>query len=113
MVMHNVLENASIGLSVLDMLAHGQGREEIEQALLQQGHDEGFVKNIVKETIKLRQEKLRAQGLTLILSGAVICFLSFLLTITSSFSHSSFPLVLYGLTSAGILVVFLGFMRIF
>ena len=55
----------------------------------------------------------RNQGVNLIIMGAVVCFLSFLLTITSSFSHGSFPYVLYGLTSCGILIAFAGFTKVF
>ena len=54
-----------------------------------------------------------AQGLTLILIGAVICLMSFALSITASETHLNFPLVLYGLTSVGIIVVFAGFMKVF
>ncbi len=98
---------------VISLLNNGQGREEIEADLLKKGHDEKFVKHIVKEAQQLRYSIRRTQGLALILAGAVVCFLSFLLTITTSFSHTSFPYVLYGLTSVGILIVFAGFTRIF
>ncbi len=103
----------SLSTYVLSLLDEGQGREQIETQLLEQGHDERFVKDLVAEVQKLRYSKRRAQGLALILTGAVICFLSFLLTITSSFTHGSFPWVLYGLTSIGIIVVFMGLMKVF
>lgn len=106
-------ETESLSQYVTSLLNDGQGREQIETNLLEKGHEERFVKDLVREAQKLYASKRRSQGLTLILSGAVICFLSFLLTITSSFSAGSFPMVLYGLTSAGIIVVFIGFMKIF
>ncbi len=108
-----VLQPESLGNYVLSLLDNGQGRETIENLLLEKGHDERFVKELVTETIKLRQTKRRAQGLTFILVGAVICLLSCILTITSSFSTESFPYVLYGFTSLGIVVVFFGLMRVF
>lgn len=98
---------------VLSLLDNGQRREDIETDLREKGHEDQFVKTFVAEVIKLRYAKLRTQGLVLILIGAVICFVSFLLTITSSFSHTSFPWVLYGLTSVGIIFVFAGFMKVF
>ena len=98
---------------VFALLDEGQGRELIESRLQEKGHDEQFVKELVKEAIKLRQSKRITQGLGFILAGALICFTSFLLTITGTFSQGAFPWVLYGLTSAGIIVVFAGFMRIF
>ena len=98
---------------VLALLEEGKGREEIETLLQQKGHDERFVKELVKEVIKLRQSKRISQGLGYILLGAVVCFGSFLITITGSFSQGAFPWVLYGLTSVGILIAFAGLMRIF
>ncbi len=106
-------EKESLGQYVLNLLNEGQGRDQIEQALQARGFEEHFVKSFVSEAIKLRNSRRRVQGLVLILGGAVICFLSFLLTITSTFTQGSFPYVLYGLTTAGIIVVFCGFMKIF
>ena len=106
-------EQETLGKYVTGLLEEGQGREQITLHLLEKGHDERFVKELVAETQKLHYAKKRAGALGLILGGAFICFLSFLLTITSSFSHGSFPYVLYGLTSLGIVVVFAGLMKIF
>ena len=106
-------EGESLSKYVASLFKEGQGREQIETLMLEKGHDEKFVKELVQEAQKLYYAIKRSQGLTLILVGAVICFISFLLTITSSFSHTSFPWVSYGLTSAGILVVFAGFMKVF
>ncbi len=98
---------------VFALLEEGQGREQIETHLLEKGHEEDFVREFVQETVKLRYATRRNQGVNLIIMGAVVCFLSFLLTITSSFSHGSFPYVLYGLTSCGILIAFAGFTKVF
>lgn len=111
--MMEITEHGPLTEKILHLLDEGQGREQITNDLLIEGYEEEIVTELVKETIKLRQAKRMSQGLTLILVGAVICFASFLLTITSSFSHSSFPIVLYGMTSAGILVVFAGFTKVF
>jgi hypothetical protein len=109
------MENISTEVSrkVLDMLHNRQGLEQIEADLLLRGHEPNFAKELVQECVKLHYAKRRAQGLTFILCGAVVCFSSFLLTITSSMTHFSFPLVLYGLTTAGLLLVFTGFMKVF
>ncbi|MCW3122999.1 MAG: hypothetical protein JWQ38_2491 [Flavipsychrobacter sp.] len=109
-----MIENTStLSKHIIFLLNEGQRREEIEQDLLGQGHDEKFVKTLVQECQALRYSQRRTQGLTLILIGAIICFASFLITITSSFTHTSFPYVLFGLTSAGVIVVFVGFTRVF
>ena len=98
---------------IMNLLEEGKGRDHIESFLLEKGHDEYHVKQIVGETIQLRNASRRNSGMSLILVGAVICFASFLLTITSSFSHGSFPYVLYGLTTCGILIAFAGFTKVF
>jgi len=98
---------------VISQLNEGKRKEQIETDLLAKGHDERFVKDLVRESQKLRYAKRRTQGLVLILAGAVVCFASFLLTITSSFSQESFTTILFGLTSIGIVIVFAGFTRVF
>ena len=98
---------------ILSLLNKGQKKEQIETELLDKGHEEYFVKQVVAETIKMRHAKMRSQGLMLILAGAVVCLMSCLQTLSGSFTESSFPLVLYGLTSAGIILVFAGFVKVF
>ena len=103
----------SLSKQILELLSKGQKREQIVSELLAMGHDERFVKEIVTETIKIRNAKIQSQALTLILIGGVLCLLSCIVTMTSQFSNSNFPLVLYGLTTVGIVIVFLGFSKIF
>jgi hypothetical protein len=106
-------DKISTGEYILDALSRGMGKNQIQSELLHKGYEESFVNELLQETVKTYRIKMRAKGLWLILSGAVICFTSFLLTITSPFTHFSFPFVLYGLTSFGIIIVFLGLMKIF
>ncbi|MCD6010660.1 MAG: hypothetical protein K0Q79_522 [Flavipsychrobacter sp.] len=98
---------------VLSLFAQGMSREQVIAHLLDNGHDEVFAKELVAGALKLRDAKKRHQGLVFILFGAFVCLLSFALTITSSFTQSSFPYVLFGLTSLGIIIVFAGFIKIF
>ncbi len=98
---------------VSGMLESGRMRDEIAIELLKKGFEENEVKSFVDEAIKLRHDANRTRGMQLVVSGAIVCFLSFLLTITSSFSHGSFPYVLYGLTSVGIGIAFVGLMKVF
>ena len=107
------VEKESLSNIIVSMLNDSITRDDIIQNLIAKGNDERFVKELVAECAKLRDTKRRAQGLALILGGAVICFLSFLLTITSSFSSTTFPYILYGVTSMGVLVVFACLMKVF
>ena len=108
-----VSEKVSLADLVFSLLEDGKSREDIEMTLREQGHDDKFIKDLVAEVVKLRYSKRRMQGLMFIMIGAVVCFLSFLLTITASYTSTSFPWVLYGLTSAGVLLLFAGFVKIF
>ena len=57
-----IAENGPINKLVLSMLENGQSRNEIETLLLDNGHDAGFVKELVAETVKLRELKRRTLG---------------------------------------------------
>ncbi len=102
----------SIVTMVHNLLEEGKGREHIESMLLEGGHDEGTVREVVATTIKLRNETRRNQAVTWIIIGAFLCLVSCLVTLCSA-STTSMPYVLYGLTSVGILIIFAGFSRIF
>jgi hypothetical protein len=104
---------SSLGDYVLRSLNDGRLRADIEAELMAEGHDERFVKEIVHETVKLRYARRRSQGLAFILVGALICFASFLLTITASGIQGNFSFILYGLTTVGIIFVFSGFTMVF
>ena len=105
-------EDTSLSLHIIKLLNEGQKGEQIAAELINKGHDETFINGLVRETGKLRYAKRRAQGLALILTGAVICLFSCIITIASA-TTGSLPTVLYGLTSVGILVIFAGLMKVF
>jgi hypothetical protein len=94
-------------------LSRGLKQQQIEAELMAVGHEEYFVKQIISEAVKLRNAQNRMQALIFILAGAAVCLLSCVLTMTASLSEGSFSLVLYGLTTVGILLVFAGLVKIF
>jgi len=98
---------------VITLLMAGRQKEEIADRLLQQGHDERFVRELVAEAVKLHNMKMRKQGLFLILGGACICLVSCILGLTASATHLNLRIVLYGLTSVGVIVVFAGLVKVF
>ncbi len=96
----------------MELFARGLTRKEVEDELTQKGHEEFYIKKIIDEYLKLRNAKKRTVGMALIMAGALCCFASFLLTITSaSMTESSWGL--FGLTSVGVGLVFAGLMYIF
>jgi len=106
-------KNETVSSKILALLDNGQSKDEVAARLEQDGLDPYFIKDIMKETLQLRDARRRSQSLALILVGAFICLMSCVLTLTGVFSTQSFPYVLYGMTSVGILIVFAGFVKIF
>jgi hypothetical protein len=107
------MQQGTLSLRIVKLLEEGKKRDEIISVLLAEGHDEPFAHEIVGEAVKIRSAKDRAKALTLILTGGLICVVSCVITLISSFSHSAFPIVLYGMTTVGIVIVFVGFSKVF
>lgn len=111
--MAEITVSQSVTQFVLDSLGKGLKRDEIVAHLKEEGHEERFVKEIVSETVKLRNSRLRSQGLTLILIGAIMCLFSCVITVANSSLGGNFSMVLFGLTSVGVVFIFAGFAKIF
>ena len=111
--MGDTLRNETPAQYIMRQLDNGEKREDIERNLVAMGHDGAFVKQLIAETATLRYAQRRSKGLILILSGALICLISFLLTITEAVSGNTYYTVLFGLTSLGVIVVFIGLMYVF
>lgn len=97
------------------MLAAGKTQQEIIAALHLDDLAPEVVVEIVASTIISYREKQRMQGTLLILSGALICFVSCVLTMMDVFPPGGIVhgIVLYGLTGLGVCVAFFGLSYIF
>lgn len=82
----------------------------VKEELLQRGIDERYIPDMMVQVRKLRNAHKTASGLYFVLAGAVCCLFSCILTLAVPGSNTGF--VLYGLTSIGILVAFLGLYKI-
>jgi hypothetical protein len=111
--MEAIKDTKDISGQVLALFTKGYSRQQVADELAAQGHDEHFIQELIQEVTKLRNSKKRVLGLSLILAGALICLVSCICTIMFSLSHGSFAIVLYGLTSVGIILVFAGFTQVF
>ena len=108
-----VTPNTSSPQDLRDLLKQGMADKDIEFLLQQQYKDEFLVNNLMSEVKKLRNSQKTASGLIFILVGAAVMLLSCMLTLMGNYSSTNFGLVLYGLTSLGIIIVFIGLIRIF
>lgn len=91
----------------------GYDKVYIVSELRKQGANDDVIKEIVDKIIHHKSGKKLRQGLNTTAVGALILFSSFLLTITSGYTHFSTGFVLYGLTSVGIVVVMYGLYLLF
>ena len=108
--MSNVL---NIQQAAKEWLDNRLSDEDIKAELMKRGVDERGLTELMKEIKQLRNSRKTSAGLMLILVGAVFCLLSCILTLTGTYSDSNFQLILYGITTLGILVAFGGLMKIF
>ncbi len=105
---------AEVKLSVQDLsaewLSRGLDNKQVEAELLKMGIDERNVPDMLREFKKMRNARNTTVGLYYILAGALLCLISCILTLAFS---SATAIILYGLTSIGVIIVFVGLARIF
>lgn len=94
-------------------LAQGQTRDYIHQKLVEAGLVEEKASALVDSIVNERVSKHRQRGIILILVGSVLLVLGFLLTVFLFHANASIDLVMYGLTSVGILILLKGLVDIF
>lgn len=107
-----VTPNASSPQDLRDLLRQGMSDQDIEFLLQEHYRDDFLVKNLMNEVKRLRNSQKTASGLTFIMIGAAFLLFGFLFSITLGASSHFFTLFLYGFTSIGILIVFIGMIKI-
>jgi hypothetical protein len=109
------MENPSQNLYDLAQRLKTDGYDKVYiiSELRKHGATDDVVKEVVDKIIHHKSGKKLRQGLNITAIGALILFSSFLLTITSGYTHFSTDFVLYGLTSIGICIVMYGLYLIF
>ena len=93
-------------------LAVGRGKADIEATLMEQGYELSAFAHHIEERLKQHATKQRTTGHILIVAGIATCFASCIITLLSGSAGSS-NFTLIGLTSAGIILLFAGLMKIF
>lgn len=104
-----------VGLSIeqksKEWLAAGFTNKQIDDELSAIGIEEAHRPAMLKEITRLRNAQKTTKGLIYILIGAVLCLASCVMTLMLPQSNTT--IVLYGLTSIGIITVFIGLKQIF
>lgn len=95
-----------------DMISHGSTLENIEKHLRETTSEEmvSELMIILKKEIHLRNLKA---GRLYILSGCIVMGVGFILTCFKYHASESINMVMYGFTTLGICILFVGLYRIF
>lgn len=99
-------------LSATSMLERGDAVQDIEKSLLQKSDDIVLVTVVMKETRNAYYAGLRKQGFRLVLAGCITVISGFLITFLNFNTNRSIDFAMYGLTSAGLMIVFWGLFKI-
>lgn len=102
--------NISVSQFATLWLDKGLNNQQIKAELLNLGVDERNHADMLKEISKMRNARNTTKGLYFIFAGAVLCLASCIITLISTQANA---LVLYGGTSLGILIIFIGLYKIF
>lgn len=103
----------TVRVDLAQLVKDGKSDAAIRELLQQQCSDEHALRELLQQVKKLRAARNTSTGLIFILIGAALLLLSCAIGIFRFYSDSSLSFALYGLTSLGILVVFVGLIRIF
>ncbi len=106
------MEQLSNSDLILDSLKAGKTKDEIKGELLERGVEERYAGDLIKEVTKLYRSKRLSQGIMLITAGASFCFISCVSSLVF-FSQGAFTWTLYGCTTVGIGIAFVGFTKVF
>jgi|ERR1700740_941909 len=90
----------------------GLRSDEIKELLIKEHNDPEMAYAITKKVISDHYTERRKEGLLILLVGAILIVVGFILTCFNFHANKSITFAMYGLTSAGILVAFWGFYKI-
>jgi len=93
-----------------EWLQKGLDNTQIKAELINKGIDERDIPEMLKEISKMRHSRNVTSALYFILAGAFLCLISCIITLMSAQTNA---VVLYGLTSLGIVIIFVGLYKIF
>jgi hypothetical protein len=86
---------------------------EIKMRIEAEGANESEVVQLMNHVKKIYYAEKRKRGTLIILAGSVLLLIGFIMTVFNFHSNTSFQYVMYGFTSAGLLVIFFGLYDIF
>lgn len=85
---------------------------EIEEVLNQKANDAILVAIVIAEAKKVHYEALRKKGYVYLFVGSFIALLGFLITCVNFNTGRGFYYAMYGFTSLGICIIFIGLYKV-
>lgn len=108
-----VTPNTSEPQELHQLIKQGMSDEDIRFLLTENYKDDFLVTNLMAEVKKLRNSQKTASGLTLVLLGAFVMLLGFVLAFMGATSGTLLYIFLYGFTEVGLIIVFAGLVKVF
>ncbi|MCU0433352.1 MAG: hypothetical protein MUC87_07870 [Bacteroidia bacterium] len=97
---------------VLELLGEGENNDAIIAHLHKKGVDEATITALVDLIRKERYAIRRRRGVKLMLAGAVMLLLGFIITLAFVYSDKSIDYVMYGMTTVGIIIFLWGVVEV-
>ncbi len=111
------MENPSvlhIQLEEMKMLvSRGFDDQSIQQELIKRGLDEALIAQLMSHSSRIRGAVRTRKGSLLVLVGVIILGIGFLSCVAIHFMGGEISLPLYGVTIIGLILVFMGLIKIF
>ena len=95
------------------MYEHDDDFETIEQNLKLKEVDPLFISGIIKELKEEHHKKKHKRGLAILFVGLIILLISFVLTCINFHANESITYVMFGISSVGLIVIFIGLFDLF
>ena len=80
----------------------------IRKQLLIYGAEEPTTDEIITQLKKIHYANKRKRGSLIVLTGAILLLIGFIMTISNFYANASIAYVMYGFTTVGLLVIFMG-----
>lgn len=96
-----------------DNLANGKNFDEIFKILLIEYNDEAMVYAIIRKLKSEYYAEKSKEGRKFLFFGSILMFSGFLITCVNFHSNQSINFAMYGLTTVGLILVFVGLYKIF
>ena len=80
-----------LGTYISSLLKDGYKRTQIENYLIEHGHNGHLVKELVTETIKIHRSRIILKALAVVMAGVIICMLCMVYTTMPSYNQNPIP----------------------